>query len=149
MASSSSNCACPDEPALQLTLTNDRAAFETARQAVLGLLGPLQMDPAVLYGVELILEETLMNVIWHAYTDDGEHLIELGVKVDAQDVVMHFADDGRHFDPLQAVQAPPPSSIGDAVPGGLGLKLVKEYARSVTYDRNGGRNELTIRVARR
>jgi anti-sigma regulatory factor (Ser/Thr protein kinase) len=43
---------------------------------------------------------------------------------------------------------PPPTPLDDAVPGGLGLLLVRKCARSVTYQRVDGNNRLTVRVAR-
>ena len=70
------------------------------------------------------------------------------MQVDADDVVMRFEDDGVPFDPLQAEPPVVPTSIDDAVPGGLGLMLVRKCALSVTYQRVDGNNFLTVRVAR-
>lgn len=133
---------------LQLTLTNDRAGFDETRLAVLKLLAPHAPSPQLLFNVELILEETLMNVIWHAFPDQAEHPITLSVRVEPEDVVMHFEDDGIAFDPLLAPAPNLPTSIDEAVPGGLGLMLVRKFARSVAYERNNGRNCLTVSVAR-
>jgi anti-sigma regulatory factor (Ser/Thr protein kinase) len=40
-----------------------------------------------------------------------------------------------------------PSSIDIAVPGGLGLMLVRKFAQSMSYERTDGRNCLRIRIA--
>ena len=64
---------------LRLTVHNDRAALEPARLAVLGFLAPAVLPPHVLFHIELILEETLMNAIWHAFDDGKAHAIELTV----------------------------------------------------------------------
>jgi anti-sigma regulatory factor (Ser/Thr protein kinase) len=137
-----------DGSQLQLTLTNDRAGFDETRLAVLKLLAPHAPSPQLLFNVELILEETLMNVIWHAFPDQAEHPITLSVRVEPEDVVMHFEDDGIAFDPLLAPVPKLPTSIDEAVPGGLGLMLVRKFARTVAYERNNGRNCLTVSVAR-
>ncbi len=140
--------AADDGARLQLTLANHRDALDETRTRVVDWLGSYQPTPKLVFNVELILEETLMNVIWHAHTDGAEHLIGLTMQVDADDVVMRFADDGVPFDPLLAADPVAPSSIDDAVPGGLGLMLVRKCSRSVDYQRVNGNNCLTVRVAR-
>jgi anti-sigma regulatory factor (Ser/Thr protein kinase) len=133
---------------LRLTLANRREALDEARLQVINWLERHAPTPKLVFNVELILEETLMNVIWHAHTDRAEHLIRLELQVDADDVVMRFEDDGIPFDPLLAAPPVPPASIDDAVPGGLGLLLVRKCSRSVVYERVDGNNCLTVRVAR-
>ncbi len=133
---------------LRLTLANRRDALDEARIQVIDWLERHAPTPKLVFNVELILEETLMNVIWHAHTDRAEHLIRLELQVDAEDVVMRFEDDGMPFDPLLAAPPVPPVSIDDAVPGGLGLLLVRKCSRSVVYQRVDGNNCLTVRVAR-
>jgi serine/threonine-protein kinase RsbW len=133
---------------LLLTLANDRDAFDATRQAVLDFLNPYAPSEQALFNIELILEESLMNVIWHAFSDQAEHRIDLLVQVDPQQIVLRFEDDGIAFDPLQASEPVLPTSLDDAVPGGLGLMLVRKFAKSVAYERSGDRNRLTIAVAR-
>ena len=133
---------------LLLTLANHRGTLDETRTRVIHWLQRHAPTPKLVFNVELILEETLMNVIWHAHTDQVEHLIKFAVQVDADDVVMRFEDDGVPFDPLQAAPPVAPMSIDDAVPGGLGLMLVRKCARAVTYQRVDGNNCLTVRVAR-
>ncbi|OYU00161.1 MAG: serine/threonine protein kinase [Burkholderiales bacterium PBB1] len=133
---------------LRLVLVNHRDALDQARTQVLRWLERHVPTAKLVFSVELILEETLMNVIWHAHPDHAEHLIRLEMDVDAADVVMRFEDDGVPFDPLQAPAPVAPRSIDDAVPGGLGLLLVRRCARDVTYQRLDGMNRLTVRVAR-
>jgi anti-sigma regulatory factor (Ser/Thr protein kinase) len=133
---------------LLLILANRRDALDEARIRVIDWLERHSPAPKLVFNVELILEETLMNVIWHAHPDHAEHLIRLELEVDADDVVMRFEDDGVPFNPLQATPPVPPTSLDDAVPGGLGLLLVRKCARSVTYQRVDCNNRLTVRVAR-
>lgn len=133
---------------LILTLANDREAFDATRHAVLDFLAPHEPSAQTRYKVELILEETLMNVIWHAFRDEAEHRINVRVKVEPQQIVLQFEDDGIAFDPLTASEPVAPASLDDAVPGGLGLLLVRKLSTSVGYERREGRNRLTITVSR-
>lgn len=133
---------------LRLTLPNDREAFGAARQAVMDFLAAHSTGEQTLFAVELVLEESLMNVIWHAFDDDAKHDIDLRVQIVPEAIEMHFEDDGMAFDPLQAAEPTLPESIDEAVPGGLGLMLVRKFSRSIAYERRGERNHLTISVAR-
>ncbi len=133
---------------LTLGLSHRQEAGEAARLAVREFLLPVGLAHHVLFQIELILEETLMNRAWHAFADDAEHQIELDVQVHEERIVMRFIDDGIAFDPTTAIARPLPTSLDDAQPGGLGLMLVRRFAESVSYQRDGQRNILTIGVAR-
>jgi anti-sigma regulatory factor (Ser/Thr protein kinase) len=134
---------------LRLSLPNRLESLETARLALLAYLAPQSLVPKVLFNVELVLEESLMNAVLHAFKDAGQHLIELSAWWDDAAVYLRFEDDGQAFDPAQAAEPVLPTSIAEASPGGLGLMLVRKRAQSVTYVRAEGRNCLTIALDRR
>ena len=100
-----------------------------------------------MFKLELVLEETLMNLVWHAFKDGGRHLFDVTVQVQSDAVSLCFEDDGVPFDPLGVAPPNLPTSIDQATPGGLGLMLVRKTARSVAYERVDGRNRLTIGIA--
>jgi anti-sigma regulatory factor (Ser/Thr protein kinase) len=132
---------------LQLTLSNSRQDLEPARQAVLDFLEAQTTLATVIFKMELILEETLMNIIWHAFNDQETHPINLTIELEPGVIVMQFEDDGVEFNPLQARAPALPSSIDMAEVGGLGLMLVRKFAQSMTYKRANNRNCLRIKVA--
>jgi sigma-B regulation protein RsbU (phosphoserine phosphatase) len=136
-------------PALRLDLASERQALEPARLAVHAFLQPHALSDATVFDVELVLEETLMNVVWHAYGGRPGQRIGLCVRLGADQVVIEIDDDGIAFDPLAARRPALPASISDARPGGLGLLLLRERAAAVDYRREGGRNHLRVAVARR
>jgi anti-sigma regulatory factor (Ser/Thr protein kinase) len=132
-----------------LALANRRDALEPARQAVLGHLAPWSLSPRAIYAIELILEETLMNVITHGFRkSSAQHLIDLRVQVRPDAVVLQFEDDGMPFDPTQFPEPATPASIEQAVPGGRGVLLVRRFASAVRYHRSHARNQLTIEIVR-
>lgn len=133
---------------LVLELPNQRDAIESARQSIQAFLAPFEPSAQSLFRVELVLEESLMNVIWHGFSDDGLHPITVRVSVPGDDIVLQFEDEGREFDPTRASDPVLPGTLADATPGGLGLMLVRRFARSVQYRRVEGRNVLSIRIAR-
>jgi serine/threonine-protein kinase RsbW len=129
---------------LQLTLPDTRDAVEICRLAFKRYLEPLGPSEQALFRVELVQEECLMNIIWHAFETDEEHSVQANVHVEGNDIVLRFEDSGRPFDPTQAADPKLPTSLADAAPGGLGLMLVRKFASDIAYQRVDERNRLTV-----
>lgn len=132
---------------LRMILGNRLEELEPARQAMLAHLAPSPLSPQVLFKLELVLEETFMNLLWHAFRDSDERAIELTVQRGADEVVLGFTDDGVPFDPTGAADPPLPASLADASVGGRGLALVRRAAKRIEYRRSGHHNHLQIAVA--
>jgi anti-sigma regulatory factor (Ser/Thr protein kinase) len=132
---------------LRLKLASRFDALEAARLGVLRFLAPHHPSPRALYAVELVLEEALTNTIKYAFPDGANHEIDLTVGIEADGIVLRFEDDGVAFDPLQAPPPRVPSTIEEAVPGGLGIALLRRHCSAADYRRLGDRNVLTVRVS--
>jgi anti-sigma regulatory factor (Ser/Thr protein kinase) len=135
-------------PYLRLSLNSERSSLEPARLAVLRFLAPWALSAQVIYCVELVLEEILVNAVSYAFPDGGAHSIELTVAVHADSVMLRFEDDGVAFDPLQAPEPSAATTIDRATPGGRGLMLVRKFAKALAYERSHGRNQLTVEIVR-
>ncbi len=141
--------------ALRLAVPNELAAIESTRSQVLAFLGDHALPTRTIYHLELVLEETLMNRLMHAFPEGGRHCTDLSVQFlsdelsreEPGDLVLCFEDDGIPFDPLQASPPPRPASTVDAAPGGFGLMLTRKAASACHYERIGGRNRFTVRLA--
>ena len=94
---------------------------------------------------ELVFEEVATNIIRYAFADAGEHLFEVTITLNGEDVVMQFVDEGEPFDPLTQQ---PRAAAGTEREGGFGLVLVRKAAREARYLRQGGCNRLTLAVGR-
>ena len=132
---------------LRLSLVNRLDALEPARLAIQAYLAPAGLSPQVVFKLELVLEETFMNLLWHAFKDGAEHVIKLTVQRGADEVVLGFVDDGVPFDPTGAAEPARPASTAEATVGGRGLALVRRAARRIEYRRSGAHNHLGIAVA--
>lgn len=135
-------------PGLALSLSNDQAALETARLAVVDFVAGHGLSARAVYRLELVLEETLMNLISHAFPAGGKHAIELTLHLEPEALTLCFEDDGVAFDPLHVLHPDKPRSLAEARPGGLGLMLTRKTAISSRYERVEGRNRLTLELAR-
>lgn len=138
----------PGPPALSLTLRCELAACETANLALQGLLEPHQPSARASFGVDVVLEELLMNQILHAHpnaTSTPTVALQAWVADDA--LVLRFVDTGIAFDPLTRPAPVAPTSLDEARPGGLGLHLLRRYARTLDYQRLNDTNQLTVVLA--
>jgi anti-sigma regulatory factor (Ser/Thr protein kinase) len=149
MDSDTRDASPPCRPSLALTVPNVLASVETARQAMLAHLRGADVSERALYQLELVLEEALMNRVWHAFPQGGQHAIDLVLELLPDALSLSVEDEGVAFDPMQAPPQRPAASLAEAEPGGLGLLLTRKAALSCTYLRQGGRNRFTVLIARR
>ena len=132
---------------IERVLQGDVASLVSATAELEGLLSETAVSPEVVYACSLALEEVVTNIIRYAHADPGAHEIRFGARLTADHVVLEFTDDGREFDPLAAKPPdlrPPPE---ERPIGGLGIHLVRKLAEEIEYERTGGKNRLTIRIA--
>lgn len=142
---------------LTLNVPNELAAIETTRSQVLDFLRGHSLSERTIYRLELVLEETLMNRLMHAFPDGGAHFTRLSVQPapptsteeESGELVLCFEDDGVPFDPLHDAPPAPHAPLADAPPGGFGLMLTRKAARACHYERIGERNRFTVRLATR
>ena len=97
--------------------------------------------------VHLAIEEMATNILKYAYDDTKLHHLLLRVQIDPRTLLVVLEDDGREFNPLEAPQPDLQLPLEQREPGGLGIHLVRKMAAQMDYERCGGRNRLTIRIA--
>ena len=102
------------------------------------------------FKVNLVLEELGINILTHG-GKDMERRPEIEIVLTSEDhaLTIEVLDDGHPFDPLQ--DSPNPdlaATIEDRPVGGLGIHLVRSLMDDLHYQRDAGKNRLTL-VARR
>ena len=130
-------------------LKNDVASLVSVTAELEGLLARQAVAAEVVNSCSLVLEELFTNILKYAYADAGAHEVRFAARLTADHVVLEFADDGRAFDPLTA--RPPDFGLPPEQRsiGGLGIHLVRQIADGLDYERAGGLNRLTVRIALR
>lgn len=91
----------------------------------------------------LAIDEAVANAILHGYGGGPGEVAVSGAAADGT-VELRVEDRAPPFDPLGA---PPPaleSEIGERLPGGLGIHLIRSLADTVEYRREGDRNVLIL-----
>jgi serine/threonine-protein kinase RsbW len=99
-----------------------------------------------LFAVQLCLEEAVANIILHGdATDDRQIAIEL--ERDGGTLIARIEDTGWEFDPTQFRPRSVAKSLEEAKVGDYGIHLMRCFASGMHYERQEGRNRLTLRFA--
>lgn len=101
-----------------------------------------QFADAVIFALNVALDEILNNIISYGYEDAGPHEILVRIAVGRGNVEATVEDDGKPFDPLAAPA--PDLTSKDREPGGVGLHFVRNLMDEVTYTRRGSTNHLRL-----
>lgn len=115
---------------------------------------------AVQHAVELVIEEWAENVLVYgggsARSTDHHHqpstsVPHLWLQVEDHDshVLLVMRDEGVPFNPLEKSTEPLPDSLDLAQVGGLGLHLMRSFAKSMAYHRESGQNCLQIQILKK
>ena len=92
------------------------------------------------FGVQLALEEALVNAVKHGNQGDPGKQVRVRYRVTAEQVLVEVEDEGTGFDPTAV--ADPTSPEGLDRPSGRGLLLMRHYLSSVVFNERG--NAVTL-----
>jgi serine/threonine-protein kinase RsbW len=124
---------------------------EVRRSMVLihNLLTDMGVPPEGIELAELVLAEALNNVVEHACTGTIGALVEIDVRCDESHLDCLIRDQGR---PLPDRQVPRGGKAKIDVPqqelpeGGFGWMLIHKLTDSISYQRSGRKNHLSLRI---
>ena len=128
-----------------LCIASDISELEQLHDAVAELGEVGDWPPDLVYQVDLVLEELIVNTVSYGYDDDARHEIEVTLTSDADVFTVEIIDDGHAFNPLN--DAPEPdldAGIEDRPIGGLGIHLMRVMMDDVHYRREKNKNHLTL-----
>ena len=129
---------------LSISFANDMRELTHVLQVVNVFLEPRELQSKLIYAVNLILEEILVNIIKYGYDHEDSREIEVRIGVEEEEVALTVVDDGKEFNPLTV---PPPDhskSAMDRIEEGLGLHFVRHMRNAMEYRREGEKNILSI-----
>ena len=129
---------------LAISFTNDMRELTHVLQLVNVFLEPRELQSKLVYAVNLILEEILMNIIRHGYDDEDSHEIEVQIELEEDEVALTVIDDGKEFNPLTIPGPDRSKSAMDRLEEGLGLQFVRHMRNAMEYRREGDKNILSI-----
>jgi len=101
------------------------------------------------YHLLVSIEEILTNIIKYGFDETGVHPIHITFRHNLGVIEMEFEDRGREFNPLEIAEPDLETPIEDRQLGGLGIHLVKNMVDLAEYRRDGDRNILLLRKAKK
>ena len=129
---------------LSVSFENDMKELTHVLQVVNVFLEPRELQSKLVYAVNLILEEILMNIIKYGYDDEESHEIEVQIEVEQEEVALTVIDDGKEFNPLTIPRPDRSQSAMDRIEEGLGLQFVRHMRNAMEYRREENKNILRI-----
>ena len=129
---------------LSISFTNDMQELTHVIQVVNVFLEPRGLQSKLIYAVNLILEEILMNIVKYGYDDENSHEIEVEIGVEEGEVALTVIDDGKEFNPLTIPRPDRSKSAMDRIEEGLGLQFVRHMRNAMEYRRENDKNILRI-----
>ena len=103
------------------------------------------LDMSLLPQFDLALEEAATNVIMYAYPEGEKGTAELTLELKNGQIHSVLSDSGSPFDPLQSPAVNLDVSLEERKIGGLGIHLIKEIMKDVSYEHKNGKNVLSMR----
>ncbi|MBO7604833.1 MAG: ATP-binding protein, partial [Bacteroidales bacterium] len=128
----------------RITLDNDIKQIPRLEGFVNAIASRHGLSEADASGINLALEEAVTNVVLYAYPQGKNGRIDLDSQYVDGRLEFILSDSGIEFDPTKAPDVNVEASLEDRKIGGLGIHLVKTIMDSVSYERKGGKNVLTM-----
>ena len=127
-----------------IILANDIAEISKLAQFIEEIGDAFSLSPDVVFNLNLVLEEAVVNVINYAYPKEEHQSIYLSAKLLEGSIVFVLTDTGLEFDHTKAPDADITLSADDRPIGGLGIFLIRQIMNEVKYERIDGKNVLTL-----
>ena len=127
-----------------LMLRNDVHEVSRFSAFIKSVMEKLNIERSLARRLQLAVEEAVVNVIDYAYPAGKEGEIEIRIMSDGKTLKTIIIDSGVAFDPTAKEKADTSLSAEDRQIGGLGILLVRELMDTINYERENGRNILTL-----
>ena len=131
---------------LESSVTNDLRGISSAAARINAFCAAHDLASSNSFDVTLAVDELLTNTIGYGYDDDGEHRIDIALRLEGGTLTVEIADEGKAFDPLQAPEPDFSAAAEERARSGLGIYLVRKTMDTVTYPRENGRNVVTLTI---
>ena len=127
-----------------IILANDIAEISRLAAFIEEVGEDFALTPDVIFNLNLVLEEAVVNVINYAYPKEEHQDIYLSAHLHEGSIVFVLTDTGKEFDPTLAPEADITLSADEREIGGLGIFLIRQLMNEVRYQRIDGKNVLTL-----
>ena len=127
-----------------LQLINEISQLSAITDFVENLVEEWELSPGLAMSLNLVLEEAFTNVVFYAYNDEKQHVIDLNFSKNGDQLKIVLTDDGSEYDPTQKPDPDFDVPIEKRNVGGLGIFLIKKIMDTVEYQRKDNKNYLVM-----
>ena len=127
-----------------IILANDISEITRLYEFIEEMGNDFSLSPDIVFNLNLVLEEAVVNVINYAYPKEEHQYIYLSATMKDGTIVLVLTDTGKEFDPTAAPEADITLSADERQIGGLGIFLIRQIMNEVKYERIEGKNVLTL-----
>ena len=99
---------------------------------------------ALVFSLNLVLEEALTNIVLYGFDDGNQHTIEIDFDKDGDELTITLIDDGVQYDPTLKADPDLTLSAEERPIGGLGIFLIKKIMDKVEYQHKENKNFLIL-----
>jgi sigma-B regulation protein RsbU (phosphoserine phosphatase) len=127
-----------------LTLPNDIETIPQLNEFIDTVAEEIGLDMSLTMSLNLAIEEAVVNVMEYAYPEGEQGNVDIEVSADERWLTFIISDNGIPFDPTTQEDADTTLSAEERPIGGLGIFLVRQLMDSINYQRENGKNILTL-----
>ena len=127
-----------------IVLTNDISEVGKLNAFVEEIGNEFSLSSDIIFNLNLVLEEAVVNVINYAYPKEEHEFIYLSAYMHEGSIILVLTDTGKEFDPTLAPEVDITLSADERPIGGLGIFLIRQIMNEVKYERIDGKNILTL-----
>ena len=128
----------------EIIIENDISEITTLSEKVEELAELMNLNPTVVFNIQLALEELLSNTISYGYDDDGKHDILITFGLNNEILNITIEDNAREFNPLLKADPDITTPLEERQIGGLGIYFVKQFMDDINYQRVDNKNIIKI-----
>lgn len=139
----------PTPLSMKLTYQCDLKELKKLAQDILKFASDSKLQEKTTYALNLCLDEVITNIISYGFKNSPKSNIDLVLSINDGVIIAKITDKGDPFNPLKDTHKKklrPDASIEDRAIGGLGVYFLHKYMDQIMYERNEGRNVLTLIV---
>lgn len=127
-----------------IILANELSEVRRLAEFIEEIGDEFSLTPDVVFNLNLVLEEAVVNIINYAYPKEEHESIYLSARMNDGTIVLVLTDTGKEFDPTLVPETDVTLAAEDREIGGLGIFLIRQIMNEVKYERIEGKNILTL-----
>lgn len=134
---------------LSLRLERSMAGLSRLGGWVDEIAATLRLPPAQEYALRLCLEEAVANAVMHGDPAPGgrDDVVLRVRRLATSDLRVTIEDRCAAFDPLRQPEPDRQAGLEERPVGGMGIHLMRQFTRTMTYRRTDGVNRLDLTIA--